>query len=69
VARPSIVFADEPTGNLDTRSGAQIVALLRALNVDGTTIVVITHDVDLAASLPRRVYLRDGEVERDERAA
>jgi putative ABC transport system ATP-binding protein len=67
VARPSIVFADEPTGNLDTRSGAQIVALLRELNADGTTIVVITHDLELAASLPRRVHLRDGEVERDDR--
>jgi putative ABC transport system ATP-binding protein len=67
VARPSIVFADEPTGNLDTRSGGQIISLLRALNADGTTIAVITHDLDLAASLPRRVHLRDGEVERDER--
>jgi putative ABC transport system ATP-binding protein len=67
VARPSIVFADEPTGNLDSRSGAQIVALLRELNADGTTIAVITHDLELAASLPRRVHLRDGQVERDER--
>jgi putative ABC transport system ATP-binding protein len=61
------VFADEPTGNLDTRSGAQILGLLRGLNVDGTTIVIITHDPELAGSLPRRVHLRDGEVERDER--
>jgi putative ABC transport system ATP-binding protein len=67
VARPSIVFADEPTGNLDSRSGAQIVALLRELNADGTTIAVITHDLELAAALPRRVHLRDGRVERDER--
>jgi putative ABC transport system ATP-binding protein len=67
VGRPSIVFADEPTGNLDTASGAQIVSLLRELNADGTTIVVITHDLELAASLPRRVYLRDGRVEQDER--
>jgi putative ABC transport system ATP-binding protein len=52
VGRPSIVFADEPTGNLDTASGAQIVALLRELNADGTKIVVITHDLELAASLP-----------------
>jgi putative ABC transport system ATP-binding protein len=69
VGRPSIVFADEPTGNLDTASGAQIVSLLRELNADGTTIVVITHDLELAASLPRRVHLRDGRVERDEREA
>jgi putative ABC transport system ATP-binding protein len=67
VARPSIVFADEPTGNLDSRSGEQIVGLLRELNEDGTTIVVITHDLELAASLPRRVHVRDGRVERDER--
>jgi putative ABC transport system ATP-binding protein len=68
VGRPAIVFADEPTGNLDTASGAQIVSLLRELNADGTTIVVITHDLELAASLPRRVHIRDGRVERDERA-
>ena len=67
VGRPSIVFADEPTGNLDTASGAHVVSLLRELNADGTTIVVITHDLELAASLPRRVHLRDGRVERDER--
>jgi putative ABC transport system ATP-binding protein len=67
VARPSIVFADEPTGNLDTRSGAQIVGLLRDLNAQGTTIVVITHDLEVAASLPRRVHIRDGGIERDER--
>jgi putative ABC transport system ATP-binding protein len=69
VARPSIVFADEPTGNLDSRSGAQIFALLRELNADSTTILVITHDLELAASLPRRVHLRDGVVERDERGS
>jgi putative ABC transport system ATP-binding protein len=67
VGRPSIVFADEPTGNLDSRSGAQIVALLRELNVDGTTILVITHDLELAAALPRRVHIRDGAIEHDER--
>jgi putative ABC transport system ATP-binding protein len=67
VARPSIVFADEPTGNLDTRSGDQIIGLLRELNDEGTTIVVITHDVEVAASLPRRVHIRDGGIERDER--
>jgi putative ABC transport system ATP-binding protein len=67
VGRPAIVFADEPTGNLDTRSGAQIIGLLRELNSEGTTIVVITHDLDVAASLPRRVHIRDGGIERDER--
>jgi putative ABC transport system ATP-binding protein len=68
VGRPSIVFADEPTGNLDTRSGAQIIALLRELNADGTTILVITHDLEVAGSLPRRVHIRDGAIELDERA-
>jgi putative ABC transport system ATP-binding protein len=67
VGRPSIIFADEPTGNLDSRSGAQIVGLLHELNADGTTIVVISHDLELAAALPRRVHIRDGEIEADER--
>jgi putative ABC transport system ATP-binding protein len=67
VGRPSIVFADEPTGNLDTRAGGQIVELLRELNGEGTTIAVITHDLEVAASLPRRVHIRDGAIERDER--
>jgi putative ABC transport system ATP-binding protein len=67
VGRPSIVFADEPTGNLDTRSGAQIIRLLRELNGEGTTILVITHDLEVAGSLPRRVHIRDGEIELDER--
>jgi putative ABC transport system ATP-binding protein len=62
VARPAIVFADEPTGNLDSRSGAEVMALLRELNHEGTTVMVITHDRDLAAALPRRVSLRDGRV-------
>jgi len=59
------VFADEPTGNLDTASGASIMALLGELHVEGTTIAVITHDREIAAGLPRRVDLRDGLIEHD----
>jgi putative ABC transport system ATP-binding protein len=65
VARPSIVFADEPTGNLDSQAGAGIIALLRELHGEGATIVVITHDREIAAALPRRVELRDGRVVAD----
>jgi putative ABC transport system ATP-binding protein len=62
VARPAIVLADEPTGNLDTHRSDEIVALLRELNDEGTTIAVITHDRDIAGALPRRVELRDGRL-------
>ena len=65
VGEPAIVLADEPTGNLDSSTGADILALLRRLHATGTTIVVITHDRDLAASIPRCVSLRDGRVESD----
>jgi putative ABC transport system ATP-binding protein len=65
VGEPSVVLADEPTGNLDTRSGAALVELLHELNADGSTIVVITHDHDVATSLRRQVVLRDGLIEAD----
>jgi putative ABC transport system ATP-binding protein len=65
VHRPSIVLADEPTGNLDSKSGASVLELLRELHDEGRTIVVITHDRELAASLPRQISMRDGRVESD----
>ncbi len=68
IHRPAVVFADEPTGNLDSRSGDVILELLCALHAAGTTIALITHDRGIAAALPRRVELRDGEIVADERA-
>jgi putative ABC transport system ATP-binding protein len=65
VGRPAVVLADEPTGNLDSVTGAGIVALLRELNADGVTIVVITHDDRVAAAMHRRIELQDGMVVRD----
>jgi putative ABC transport system ATP-binding protein len=66
VGRPSILLADEPTGALDSESGAGVLALLRELHESGTTIVVITHDHDVANMLPRQVHIRDGQIESDD---
>jgi putative ABC transport system ATP-binding protein len=63
VARPELVLADEPTGNLDSRTGRSIVELLHELRATGTTIVVITHDRELAAAFPRQIRVRDGRLE------
>ena len=67
VTSPDIVLADEPTGALDSKTGAAVIDLLKNLNKEGRTIVLITHDLEIAASAPRRVFLRDGQIERDER--
>jgi putative ABC transport system ATP-binding protein len=60
--RPALVMADEPTGNLDSATGASILELLRELHREGTTIVVITHDPEVAAAMERRVEIRDGRI-------
>ena len=64
--RPAIILADEPTGNLDSKSGAEVVDLLHQLASDGATLVLITHDENIAASFPRRIQMRDGEIVGDD---
>ena len=59
---PLLLLADEPTGELDASTGAQIISLFRRLNDDGTTIVVVTHDEDLASAARRKIHMRDGRV-------
>jgi putative ABC transport system ATP-binding protein len=66
VGRPSILLADEPTGALDSESGAGVLELLHELHQSGTTIVVITHDHEVAAMLPRQVHIRDGRIVSDD---
>ena len=63
---PQILFADEPTGNLDTTTGEQIIALLEDLNKQGKTIIMVTHEPDIAARARARLYMKDGLVERVE---
>ena len=65
VGAPRLLLADEPTGALDTQSGANVIDLLHQLHAGGTTIIVITHDREIAASLPRQISMRDGKVVAD----
>jgi putative ABC transport system ATP-binding protein len=67
VNSPSILLADEPTGNLDSKTGAEIMALFDRLHRDGNTIILVTHEADIAAHAHRVIHIRDGKVERDER--
>ncbi|XVQ08917.1 ABC transporter ATP-binding protein [Spirillospora sp. CA-255316] len=65
---PAMLLADEPTGALDSASGAGVLDLLRELAAGGTTVLLITHDRDIAATLPRQVRMHDGRIVRDDRA-
>lgn len=67
VTDPALILADEPTGNLDSRSGAEILALFRALHAEGRTVVMVTHDEHIAQTAPRQVRLSDGKIVSDVR--
>jgi putative ABC transport system ATP-binding protein len=64
---PAIILADEPTGNLDTRSGEEIMEVFQMLNDRGNTLIVVTHDDEVASHARREIRLRDGKVESDRR--
>jgi putative ABC transport system ATP-binding protein len=69
VNNPSILLADEPTGNLDSKTGVEIMALFDRLHKSGNTIVLVTHEADIAAHAHRAIHIRDGQVENDVRRA
>ncbi|MEM0336511.1 MAG: ABC transporter ATP-binding protein [Candidatus Caldarchaeum sp.] len=66
VTKPSIILADEPTGNLDSKSGAVVVQLLKNLARKGHTVIVVTHNMEVAREADRIIYLRDGKIEKEE---
>ncbi len=65
VTHPKILIADEPTGNLDTKRGHEIMKLIRTFNQQGITVIMVTHEDDIAAYASRTIYLRDGEIEKE----
>ena len=67
VNKPSIVFADEPTGNLDSQTGDDVMELFKELNSQGQTIILITHEEDIAMQSKRIINIKDGLIESDER--
>jgi putative ABC transport system ATP-binding protein len=69
VGKPAIILADEPTGSLDTAAGAGVLSILAELNQGGVTLLVVTHNPDIAAAAHRTIRLRDGEIEHDSEAA
>jgi putative ABC transport system ATP-binding protein len=67
VNKPSLILADEPTGNLDTNTGIEIMNLLSRLHKEGNTIIIVTHERDIALYADRIIYIRDGKVEKEEK--
>jgi putative ABC transport system ATP-binding protein len=66
--QPALLLADEPTGNLDSKSAADVLALIDEVHADGQTVVLVTHDADVAARAQRQISLRDGRIEHDSAA-
>jgi putative ABC transport system ATP-binding protein len=67
VNNPTIILADEPTGNLDSKTSVEILDLFHELNRQGVTILIVTHEPDIASQCPRRIMMRDGKIVAEER--